>query len=133
MICGFTSASMSASRRFTSSMSTCAISFFTTNHATGLRSQPNICIPKREPSTMVVPPPMNGSATLRWRSDAAFLVVGVINVPHSFGRFALVLRRFHCRREQHGAEDAGTPPRPPFRHLVDGLIARVALDSRQSD
>src|SRR5208282_5530986 len=58
---------------------------------------------------------------------AAFLVVGVINVPDGFSRFALVVRCLHCRRQQHGAKDAGTPSRPPFGHLVDGFTC-VALD-----
>jgi hypothetical protein len=58
----------------------------------------------------------------------AFLVVGVIYVPNSFGRFALVVGCFHCCRQQHGAKDTRTPSRPPFGHLVDGLTC-VALDN----
>jgi predicted PurR-regulated permease PerM len=50
-----------------------------------------------------------------------------IYIPNGLGGFALVLWCFHCRGKEHGAEDAGAPPRPPFGHLVDGF-ASVALD-----
>ena len=56
-------------------------------------------------------------------------MVGVVGVPHRLGGFALVLWRFYPYREQHRAEHAGTPPRPPLGHLVNGL-ACVALDGR---
>jgi len=57
---------------------------------------------------------------------ACLLMVAVVMVPDKLGCLVGVGRGLGRRSNQHGAENAGTPPRPPFGHLVDGL-ARIAF------
>jgi len=82
---------------------------------------------QREPSTMVVRPPMNGSATLRWRSVS---VSGGSRNKHPTRLWQLCSHppALSCRREQHGAKYTRPPPRPPTS-TSDNRLARVAFNS----
>ena len=60
---------------------------------------------------------------------AFLLVIGVISIPHRLRRLGRIVRRFHRARQQHRAEDGGSAPRPPFRHLIN-RFAGISLNLR---
>ena len=51
----------------------------------------------------------------------SFLVIAVIMLPNGFCCLGRIVRTLGGGGNQHGAEHAGTPSCPPFRHLIDGF------------